>query len=573
MIANIVKPGHKTRGVLNYLYGPGRANEHTDPHLVASWDDFAPDPGRDPEATLAQLSTALDLRVKQAGAKAPKEHVWHCSVRTAPEDRSLSDEEWAAVARRLLNATGIAPDGDPDACRWAAVRHAEDHIHIVATKVRGDLRPSRNWNDFLRADKELVAIEKEYGLRQVPRGDRTAAKRPTRAEQEKARRTGNARTSREHLRTIVRTAVSAATTTAEFFRIIEGTGALVDVQHFPSGDVRGYKVALNDDTNAQGEPVWFSGSTLAPDLSYPRIAERLTATEAIPAVRTGATAWRRFALAVDQTPDHLAHDEDEAGQAHITVLAEALDALPLVAPVGLRSQLVQAATIFERAARSRIRAQHQQTQATRCAVKAVLREPAPQDGALLTIVLDALLLAVIAAQHWHRTREHHQQAEAARQTITHLRTAYRATATEPLTALRQRGARLTETLRRRQENTLRRALPELAEQILAEPGWPTLAATLARAEAVGHKPTALLTEATARRETDTATSLSEVLTWRLHRLADLTADTTSSAAAPRPAAYRPTNTGGSQGREHRPGPMTNGPGTPPRATASWGPRW
>ncbi|MEV0279916.1 relaxase [Streptomyces sp. NPDC050610] len=163
----------------------------------------------------------------------------------------------------------------------------------------------------------------------------------------------------------------------------------------------------------------------------------------------------------------------------------------------------------------------------------------------------------------HRPREHRQQAEAARQTITHLRTAYQAAATEPLTTLRQRGARLAETLRRRQENTLRRALPDLAEQILAEPGWPALAATLARTEAVGHKPTARRETATA-----TATGLSEVPTWRLHRLADLTAYTTSSAPAPRSAAYRPTNTGGSRGRAHRPGSMTNSPGTPPRATAS-----
>ncbi|OII60228.1 hypothetical protein [Streptomyces sp. CC210A] len=117
MIANIVKPGHKTRGVLNYLYGPGRANEHTDPHLVASFDGFAPDPGRDPDATLAQLATVLDMRVKQAGHKAPKNHVWHCSIRAAPEDRHLTDDEWATIARRVLNATGIAPAGDPDACR------------------------------------------------------------------------------------------------------------------------------------------------------------------------------------------------------------------------------------------------------------------------------------------------------------------------------------------------------------------------------------------------------------------------------------------------------------------------
>ncbi|MFS0695684.1 relaxase/mobilization nuclease domain-containing protein [Streptomyces nitrosporeus] len=399
MIANIVKPGHKTRGVLNYLYGPGRANEHTDPHLIDSWDGFAPDPGRDSEATLAQLTTALDLRVKQARDKAPKEHVWHCSVRAAPEDRALSDEEWATVARRVLNATGIAPDGDPDACRWVAVRHAEDHIHVVATKVRGDLRPARNWNDFLRADKELVAVEKEYGLRQVPRGDRTAAKRPTRAEQEKARRTGTARTSRERLRTIVRTAVSAATTTEELFRVIEGAGALVDVQYFPSGDVRGYKVALAGDTNAEGEPVWFSGSTLAPDLSYPKIAERLAATDVTPSCQTEAPAWCRFTVAVDGMPDRIAHSEDETGQAHIAVLAEALDVLPLVAPADLRAQLLLAATVFERASRSRLRAEHQQVQATCRAVKAILAESAPKDGALLAVVLDALFLAVVAAQH------------------------------------------------------------------------------------------------------------------------------------------------------------------------------
>ncbi|GGW01284.1 mobilization protein [Streptomyces narbonensis] len=552
MIAKIGKPGRKTRGVLNYLFGPGRANEHTDPHLVASWDGFAPDPGRDPDATLAQLATALDLRVKQAGHKAPKGHVWHCSIRAAPEDRHLTDDEWATIARRVLNATGIAPAGDPDACRWVAVRHADDHIHIVATKVRGDLRPPRNWNDFLRADKELVAIEKEYGLRRVPRGDRTAAKRPTRAEQEKARRTGTTRTSRERLRTIVRTAVSAATTTEELFRIIERTGALVDVQYFPSGDVRGYKVALAGDTNAQGEPVWFSGSTLAPDLSYPKIAERLTATATTTAERTEATTWRRLAIAVDEVPDRLSQGEDQDGQAHIAVLLEALNALPVLAPAGLRPQLLQAATVFEPAGRSRIPARHQQAQAARQAVKAILRQPAPKDGALLVLALDALLLAVIAAQHWHRTRNHHQQAEAAQQAAIHLRAAHQAAATESLTALRHRGERLPQWQLNRQIAAVRHTLPDLAKQILAEPDWPALAATLNEATTAGHSPARLLTQAAGHRELDTANNLSEVLTWRLNRLRDPMTERPSpriaatpihpgSATPPHapPTAYRP----------------------------------
>lgn len=32
------KRGHDTYGLLGYLFGPGRANEHVDPHLVAAWD-------------------------------------------------------------------------------------------------------------------------------------------------------------------------------------------------------------------------------------------------------------------------------------------------------------------------------------------------------------------------------------------------------------------------------------------------------------------------------------------------------------------------------------------------------
>ncbi|MFJ4615565.1 relaxase/mobilization nuclease domain-containing protein [Streptomyces griseus] len=542
MIANIVKPGRKTRGVLNYLYGPGRTNEHADPHLVASFDGFAPDPGRDHDATLAQLTAVLDLRVMQAGERAPKEHVWHCSIRAAPEDRPLSDEEWATIGRRVLNATGIAPAGDPDACRWIAVRHANDHIHIVATKVRGDLRPPRNWNDYLHADNELVAIEKEYGLRQVPRGDRTAAKQSTRAEQEKAHRTGRPQTARERLRITARTALAAATTQEEFFTFLEGSGVLVEIQRFPSGDIRGYKTALDGDTNKDGRPVWFSGSTLAPDLSYPKISERLASAETSSAIPPEPDAWRRLAKATDRVPDLLAISDDRTGQAHIAVLAETLDALPLVAPADLRPQLMRAAGAFERAGRSRIRAHHQQAHATRNAVKAILREPSPKDGAAFAILLDALLLAVIAARHWHQTHHHDQQAEAAREAAEHLRAAYQAATVQPIAVIHQRGRHLAFFLHEQHAAVARQALPDLAERILAEPGWPALAATLVATKKAGHDPAALLTQAARHRELDTATSYSEVLTWRLNRLADLPQHTQLIATEPpSPArAVRPT---------------------------------
>jgi hypothetical protein len=38
--------GQRVRGLLEYLWGPGKVEEHTDPHLVAGYDDLealAPD--------------------------------------------------------------------------------------------------------------------------------------------------------------------------------------------------------------------------------------------------------------------------------------------------------------------------------------------------------------------------------------------------------------------------------------------------------------------------------------------------------------------------------------------------
>ncbi len=78
-------------------------------------------------------------------------------------------------------------------------------------------------------------------------------------------------------------------------------------------------------------------------------------------------------------------------------------------------------------------------------------------------------------------------------------------------------------VQQRQAAFVRQALPELAERILAEPGWPALAATLTDVQKAGHDPAALLAEATQRRELDTATSISDVLVWRLRRSAHLPA--------------------------------------------------
>ncbi|MFI1097540.1 relaxase/mobilization nuclease domain-containing protein [Streptomyces sp. NPDC020917] len=486
MIAKITR-GKTIRRLLGYLYDTVRAKDHTDPHLVASWDGFAPDPGRDadPKAAMKRLANTLELRLNQARNKnlnVPERPVWQCSVRAAPEDPMLSDGQWADIASRLVAATGIAPDGDPDGCRWVAVRHADDHIHIAATTIRGDLRTARHWNDYLTADRELQAVEHDYNLRVVVRGDRTAAKRPTRAETEKAVRAGRHRTPREQLRTVV----AASTSTDEFFHLLGASGMKVEILRFPSGDIRGYKVALADDTNADGQPVWFSGSTLAPDLSYPKIHDRLTASRPISATRPQPKPWYQATAATERIPHHLDQRDDPASQAHITALAEAFDVLPLTAPPDLRPQLTQAALAFERASRSRIKADHHHARALRTAVRGIAHQPPVGDGAGLAMFLDAAILAILAIRRWYAHRHLDQQVQATRATLTHLQAAYEHAAAAPLATLTQRHP--AQRVADQHAQQLRQTIPAHADHVLSDSAWPALATALADAEATGHDP-------------------------------------------------------------------------------------
>ncbi|KPC62620.1 relaxase/mobilization nuclease domain-containing protein [Streptomyces chattanoogensis] len=559
MIPRVHKRGSRTIGLLAYLYGPGPHEEHIDPHLVAAWDSFAPDPGRDPQATYEDLQQLLDQPVEALSpSRRPAKHVWHLSVRAAPDDPILTDEQWADIARRMVAATGIAPADDSAGCRWAAVRHADDHIHIIATLVREDGRKPRLNNDAKGSQAEARLIEAEYGLKQLNTGDGTAAKRPTSAERHKAEREGRDLTPREELRETVRRAVAGAQGEEEFFGRLSAAGLLIHKRTAPSGDLLGYKVALPDDRNEEDEPVFYAGSTLSPDLSLPRIRERWsTDSEAGPRTETSsqraagaaapsgpASARRRAASAAWQAVLVIDHGEDTVAAAHIAAAGEVLDALAKTSAAHTRKQLREAAFVFERASHSHVKAERGHDRALRQAARdLVYSGPAlgrGEDGATTALVIDMLFFLVTAAAHWHGKKEHAQQAAAARQAGEHLRAAYRVAAQHPLAVLQHRGRRLPQPLHRRQVAHLREAVPELAEQILAEPGWYALAATLADAEAAGHEPAALLAEAVARRELDTADSVSDVLVWRLRRLADLPAD---ASAMPEHDTTTPQTTG------------------------------
>ncbi|MFI0902184.1 mobilization protein [Streptomyces sioyaensis] len=551
MIPKIIlgKGLHATRRTIGYLFGKGRANEHTDPHLVASWNDFAPDPGRsphrNPKDVADQLAAQLDQPVKMLGDKAPKHTVWHCPVRAAPEDRILTDEQWADVARRIVAAAGIAPDGDEEACRWVAVRHADDHIHIAATLVRQDGRRPRRDYDQRAVQKEARRIEVDYGLRRLKPGDGTAAKRPTSKEHFKAKRQGQDATAREVLRLRVRRAVAAASSEAEFFALLEATGVTVRPKSGPSGDVLGYSVALPGDVNKHGEPVWFSGSTLASDLSLPKIRQRLTDTGSEPvAVRPG-DPWHQATAATERIPSHLTFGDDHAAQGQLVALGAALDLLPITAPSAAKAELQQAAAAFERATRSRITTDRDSARVLRRSLQAIWRHPdTAGDGSGPAMLLDAALTAVAFAVHWHRTHQHAQQEVAAQQALLHLQAAY-GTVAEPVLGDLARRTPGQQT-KHRYAHHLRQAIPEHAERIVQDRAWNALTTVLAEAETQGHDAVTILDQALSQRSLDDAHRPARALTWRIQRLGRRHAPspraqvTMTNRAAPQPT--RPAST-------------------------------
>lgn len=325
MIGKVTR-GSDGAGLLRYLYGPGRANEHTNPHLVASWlgDDRALldplEPNRTPGLGFAGLSARLSLPVRLLPDQ-PDRPVWQCSMRTADGDRRLTDAEWATVAREVVERTGFAPAGDPGGCRWVAVRHADDHIHVVVVLARQDGGKVDTFRDWPKVHAAARAVERRFGLQQVTSPDRTATPAPTRAEVEKAARQGLPEPARRWLARQVRQAAAGSLTQDQFAAALTGRSDLQVSWRYSQqnpGQVTGYRVGRAGDLNADGQQVWFSGSKLAPDLSLPRLQNRWSATpsQTVPRPRKGSIDQQRRQILgrAEQALDRTASSPLDAAQ-------------------------------------------------------------------------------------------------------------------------------------------------------------------------------------------------------------------------------------------------------------------
>ena len=290
VIGKISTPrGEHVQPLLYYLFGPGRQEEHTDPHIIAGWRhpaDLEPALRPDGKRDFTKLTGLLlqpQAALGQAGLRAAG--VALRDARRAGRPVAVSDDEWAAIAHDVMHRTGLSPYGQEDeAVRWVAVRHGDDHIHLVAMLARQDGgKPSLSWERY-KVRAACLAAEQRYGLRSTAPADHTAARCPTRAESEKAARRGLDEAPRITLGG--RSPPQRRQRTARMSSSPAWTRPAVLVRKRFSvtspGQVTGYSVALPGDTTKDGGPVWYGGGKLAADLSWPKLQQRWTPTRTAP---------------------------------------------------------------------------------------------------------------------------------------------------------------------------------------------------------------------------------------------------------------------------------------------------
>ena len=285
MIGNITRGGNFD-GIGRYLYAVGKNHEtHDNPRAVAS-DNVMRDDSRQWRPWVADMEWCAQQRPEVANP------VWHCSIRAAPEDRILSDAEWGRIAREHAERMGLQDHP------WVAVRHADDHVHVVASRVNGDGKLWRDSNDKLRSMESMRAIEREHGLTRVD-GDRDTDRLATvtKSEREQGKRLGRD-PDRAQLRDAMHEARDAARGRgpAAFERELEQREVMHRANTTKDGlRVRGYSVSRPDWRDARGEQIWVKASEVDRKLGWKRLQADLGSDRAADA--TAIEAARRVAQA------------------------------------------------------------------------------------------------------------------------------------------------------------------------------------------------------------------------------------------------------------------------------------
>jgi len=314
MIPNVTRGG-RMAGLMSYLVGPGRANEHENQRLIAGDDRvmFAYAPGTGLSKYDAfEIAELLDAPRKIHGTEVTKPvyakdedtglfltdehgkkirvgskdaHVWHCSLAVESRYGFVPDEQWEKIAHSFVEKMGfVDPDG-AESSRWAAVHHGaskngNDHIHLVVSLVREDGTKANTHNDFHRAQVACRELEVEYGLPRLESqeyGHGLAGEKP--AERARAERNNMAVSEKFELQRRLRAALASANSAEEYLRHAQDHGVHI-APSFHRGsntEIRGYRVSMGHG-KADEKAVWYAPSKIDRTLGWPDINQRFGAS-------------------------------------------------------------------------------------------------------------------------------------------------------------------------------------------------------------------------------------------------------------------------------------------------------
>jgi hypothetical protein len=146
-------------------------------------------------------------------------------------------------------------------------------------------------------------MERRYGLSAVEgRANKAAMPGLTRAEAEKARRTGRDETERAELARVVRAAATVAASEAEFVRLLRDAGLAARPRYDRAGGPRVVGYAVAEEPSDGGVAVFLGGGKLARDLSLPELRDRWRAGEAESQEAAAEWADRAPAAGVHEAP-------------------------------------------------------------------------------------------------------------------------------------------------------------------------------------------------------------------------------------------------------------------------------
>lgn len=163
MIAKITR-GIRAGDIAAYLHGPGKANEHGYTIGNVRYPGgmvIGGNLGR--EGHIDGASWAADLREAAQTRPDIGKPIWQVSLRTAPGDPRLNDGQWRDAATIMAERMGY--EEHP----WVMVRHGDDHVHIVVSRVSDTAQVWHARQDFRAAQSAATALEKNFGLVQAPR--------------------------------------------------------------------------------------------------------------------------------------------------------------------------------------------------------------------------------------------------------------------------------------------------------------------------------------------------------------------------------------------------------------------